>query len=488
MSSVMWTIGGVMAVAAIAAVFATSCLSVRLSSMKDEQLVQGGVDAWNTKKTEDARPYWEAIRDAETKSRYLSYFDKLDELESLQGAAVAAKPGEPARQEAAYDAFVAKYKAFPAELKLPADLKEGMRPVAVGIAKAKVRAGKMEAAQSFIKEAVSLFGDSPEYGALQKEMDAYARVQEQEREADRSYASAKGVEDFNAKIDAYEAAQAAYRKVESASASEMKKLGAGSDSILAAQSASLRKKRGAVRIEEERLVRDRGTTFKERIGEEFARQPEGNKLGNMGPEDILKFNEEIRANIESQYKDIIAFSDRFPSVIDKDMIRDIDLQKASLDARISQIEAEVRHAKDIASRGKAAMPLLIGLFNPVPGSKAEGEKSRPAVIRGKMAGEADYWWGMVSIEPGKMNDLVVTMKDGKAVEVYAENTLSGTQIKKKKLPDLVSKGSRIGNSWPVLNAGAVLKNGQYYIKISSNGNPSYSGEVVVYSSFISRVR
>ena len=90
--------------------------------------------------------------------------------------------------------------------------------------------------------------------------------------------------------------------------------------------------------------------------------------------------------------------------------------------------------------------------------------------------------------PFSTRSSVWTMKDGKAVEVYAENTLSGTQIKKKKLPDLVSKGSRIGNSWPVLNAGAVLKNGQYYIKISSNGNPNYSGEVVVYSSFISRVR
>lgn len=488
MSSVKRPVWGVMALVATAAILATSCLSVRLSSMKDDQLVKAGVDAWNAKKAEDARPYWEALRDPETKSKYLGYFDKLDELESLQGAAAAVRPGDSSKRESAYDAFVAKYKAFPAELKLPADMKDGMRPVAVGIATAKVRAGKMEGAKSFIKDAVSLFGDSPEYAVLQKEMDAYARVQAQEREADKSYSSARDSEDFNAKIDAYEAAIADYRKVESASASEMKKLGVGSDSILAAQSAALKKKRGAVRIEMERLVRDRGNTFKERIGEEFARVPEGNKLGNMGSEDILKFNEEIRANIESQYKDIIAFSDRYPSVIDKDMIKDIDLQKASLDARISQIEAEVRHAKDIASRGKAAMPLLIGLFNPVPGTKAEGEKSRPAVIRGKMAGEADYWWGMVSIEAGKMNDLVVTMKDGKVVEVYAENTLSGTQIKKKKLPDLVSKGSRIGNSWPVLNAGAVLKNGQYYIKISSNGNPSYSGEVVVYSSFISRVR
>ncbi|MFA6507679.1 MAG: hypothetical protein WCT14_16375, partial [Treponemataceae bacterium] len=148
----------------------------------------------------------------------------------------------------------------------------------------------------------------------------------------------------------------------------------------------------------------------------------------------------------------------------------------------------VRHAKDIESRGKAAMPLLIGLFNPVPGSKAEGEKSRPAILRGKIAKDADYWWGMISIESGKMNDLVVTMKDGKEIQVYAENTLSGTQIKKKKLANLINRGSKIGNSWPVLNAGTTLNNGQYYLRISENGNPAYSGDVVVYSSFISRMR
>jgi hypothetical protein len=265
-------------------------------------------------------------------------------------------------------------------------------------------------------------------------------------------------------------------------------LAAASDSPLQAQAAKLKKKRGNVRIEMERLIRDRGNSFKERIGEEFARQPESAKVGNMGPEDILKFNEDVRANIEKQYEEMVAFSENYPSVIDKDMLRDIDQQKKGLDDKIETVAAEVKHAKDIASRGKAAMPLLIGLFNPVPGSKAEGEKSRPAVLRGKVDGEAAYWWGMVSIDAGKMNDLVVTLKDGKEVQVYSENTLSGSRIKKDKLPDLVSKGNKIGNSWPVLNAGSLLKNGQYYVRIMGNANPSYSGEVVVYSSFISRMR
>jgi len=473
---------------ALAALLATSCLSVRLSTMKDDQLDQAGVDAWNAKRPEDARPYWEAMRDPAAKERRLASYDRLAELEGLREAALALPPAESAKQEEAFRGYVAQYKAFPAELKLPADMKESLRPLTVDVAKAKVKAQKMDAATAFIKDAVAFLGDSSDYDPMRREIEAYGRVQAQERAADKVYADAKSTEDFNAKIDAYEGAIAEYRKVESASAAEIKKAGAGPDSGLAAQSASLKKKRGAVRIEMERLVRERGNTFKERIGEEFARQPEASKVGKMGPEDILAFNEEIRANIEKQYKDIIEFSERYPSVIDKDMVRDIDKQKKDLDDRIAQVAAEVRHAKDIASRGHAAMPLLIGLFNPQPGSKAEGEKSRPAVIRGTMKGDADYWWGMVSIESGKMNDLVVTLKDGKEVQVYAENTLSGSKIKKNKLPDLVSRGNKIGNSWPVLNAGSVLKDGQYYVRIMGNGNPSYSGEVVVYSSFISRMR
>lgn len=465
-----------------------SCMSVRLSSMKDDELVKAGVKAWNTQKYEDARPYWEAIRDPALKAKYLGYFDAETEVENLEQKAIASKGGAAADEQKAYNSFVEKYSAFPKELSLPSDIKGNLKPVAVEIAQSKVKAVKFEEARSFIKDATALWGDDPAYDKLQKEMDAYGRIQAEERSASRSYDNAKSVQEFNAQIDAYESAIAAYQKVENDSAAEMKKLGSGSDSCLAVQASSLRKKRGAVRIERDRLVRERGDSFKDRIGEEFARVPDGNKLGNMSAEDILNYNKQIRANIEDQYKDIMAFSQRYPSIIDKDMIKDIDAQKASLDQRISQIDAEVRHAKDIASRGKALMPLMIGLFNPAPASKAEGQKSRPAELKGNMSGDADYWWGMVSIDRGQMNDLVITMKDGKEVQVYAENTLSGSQIKKKGLKNLVNRGSRIGNSWPVLNAGAVLPSGLYFIRVMSNGKPSYSGEVVVYKSFVSRVR
>mgnify|MGYP003521592773 CR=1 FL=1 len=56
------------------------------------------------------------------------------------------------------------------------------------------------------------------------------------------------------------------------------------------------------------------------------------------------------------------------------------------------------------------------------------------------------------------------------------------------LKDLVSRSSRVGNSWPVLNAGSQLKGTNYYFEVQKGKTENYSGEVVVCSSFITRMR
>ena len=144
--------------------------------------------------------------------------------------------------------------------------------------------------------------------------------------------------------------------------------------------------------------------------------------------------------------------------------------------------------KEIESRGKTVMPLMIGLFNPAPGSTKESQKSRPAKFSAKGQKGSEYWWGMVSIPKGQMNDLVITLKDNRTVRVFNENTKSGKLIEKNNIQDLVSRSSRVGNSWPVLNAGSQLKGSNYFFEIQKGKTDSYSGEVVVYSSFIVRMR
>jgi hypothetical protein len=87
-----------------------------------------------------------------------------------------------------------------------------------------------------------------------------------------------------------------------------------------------------------------------------------------------------------------------------------------------------------------------------------------------------------------MNDLVVTVNDNRVVRVFTENTKSGTLIERQKMKDLVNRAGRIGTSWPVLNAGSQLTTDKYFFEIQPGKTGSYEGEVVVYSSFMTRVR
>lgn len=56
------------------------------------------------------------------------------------------------------------------------------------------------------------------------------------------------------------------------------------------------------------------------------------------------------------------------------------------------------------------------------------------------------------------------------------------------MKDLVNRSAKVGNSWPVLNAGSQLTTNKYFFEIQKGKTPDYEGEVVVYSSFIVRMR
>jgi hypothetical protein len=250
----------------------------------------------------------------------------------------------------------------------------------------------------------------------------------------------------------------------------------------------LRKKRQDLAVEREKLLREQAYLYRERIGEEFARVPEKDKVGAMTLEELLSHQESVKASVEAAYDEMTRFAERYPQAADAEMMAEIEEQKKDLDAKIAQVNAEIRTAKEIASRGKVVMPIMIGLFNPQPGTTAEAKKSRPAIFQAKGARDNEYWWGMVSIPKLTMNDLVVTVNDSRTVRVFADNTKSGTLIEKNKMKDLVNRGYKVGNSWPVLNAGQQLATDKYFFEIQKGKTPNYEGEVVVYSSFIMRMR
>jgi hypothetical protein len=235
--------------------------------------------------------------------------------------------------------------------------------------------------------------------------------------------------------------------------------------------------------------------YRDRIGEEFARVPDEDKVGNMSLEELLEHQQSVKAGVEKAYQEMLRFAARYPEVADPEFMAKIDEQKKDLDAKIEQVNAEIRiaqenaaRARELASRGKVVIPVIIGLFNPEAGDTAEAKKSRPAVFRATGVGGDEYWWGMVAIPRGTMNDLVITVSDGREVRVFGENTKSGTLIQRRKMKDLVNRGYRMGNSWPVLNAGAQLPTEKYFFEIQQGKTSSYEGEVVVYDSFVVRMR
>jgi hypothetical protein len=477
------------AIALVAASLALSCATTPKSSVTpDEKLIAQGQSSWNSKGPESARPYWSELQDGAVRKTYVGYIDTYAELMKGLDDAAAVGIDDQSRFLTAFESAEKTYSSFPGELKLPEEAKTKAVRIAADRARALLDAKKPQAARELAQSALSAFGESTELTALEKEAEILIASQKSEGEADAALSKARGRDDFYAKIGGYQDAIAAYAKAGSSLSENAKGAGATDSKAVAAQSARLEKKGQDARIEMERRLRERQYSFKDRIGEEFAKVPAGDKLGSMSLDEILAYQEGIKANVEKDYQEMKDFGEKFPAVIDKDMLKEVEDQKDALDQRIAQVQAEIRTAKDIASRGKTVMPVMIGLFNPVPGDKKGDQKSRPAVFRGTSRGGSDYWWGMAAIPKGTLNDLVVSVNGDRTVRVFAENTKSGARIGEKGVKDIVNKGYKVGNMWPVLNAGSQLASGNYFFEVQGGKTADYDGEVVIYSSYIARVR
>ncbi len=473
-----------------------SCESMKFSMMKDDELIAGGVKEWNAGKLEAARAYWSNIKAADVKNHWMGRLDQEAAIEKNIDAAAALPVTAEPPLVAAWNTAVKSYNDFPSDLKLPAELKTQLAPVAKAVVRLRLNANKIAGARDFMKSSGDFLGGAVDYAPENKELAAIADFRAREKVADDLVAAARSKDSLDDKIDSYEAAIAEYGKVEVAMADIQKAGNYPAGSIIALASDTERRKRANTRNEMEKTLRDTAYSFKDRIGEEFARQPDPDKIGNMTLDDILAFNQQTKANIDSLQAEVVAFAAKYPRVIDKDMLKDVETQKQDLLARIAVVTAEIDKAKkdaavaaEIASRGKAVLPMLIGMFNPVPGAKGPDQKSRPAKFKGTVNNAPDYWWGMVEIPKGVMNDLVVTVDDSRPVRVFNDNTKSGKEIDSKKLKDLVNRQYKVGNSWPVINAGAQLPSGKYFFELGkTNDDGKYSGDAVVYSSFVVRMR
>ena len=484
--------------AAAAVMLLASCGTIdgsRTEATRDEEAVAQGTAAWNQKGPAAAKPYWDEIEDETVLATYTGYLQSFDSGSEYLAEAGSAGAKDEARALASYEKARELLAGLPEDLELPAETRARGIAVAEGRMRSLIAADKLSKARELGGAAVRTFGASQAIEAMDAEIDVVSASRKRETDADAARSRVREAADFDGKIAALEAATRAYAGAGARLAEDAAKARVSESPGVAREASRLRRKRQDLAVEREKLLRERAYVYKDRIGEEFARVPDKDKVGNMTLEELLEHQQSVKAGVEAAYDEMTRFAARYPEVADPEMTAEIEEQKKDLDAKIAQVNAELRtaqenaaRARELASRGKVVMPVMIGLFNPEPGSAAEAKRSRPAVFQARGVEGDEYWWGMVAIPRGTMNDLVITVSDSRQVRVFVENTQSGRLIERRKMQDLVNRGYRVGNSWPVLNAGAQLPTDKYFFEVQRGKTPTYEGEVVVYSSFVVRMR
>ncbi|WP_147614138.1 hypothetical protein [Treponema pectinovorum] len=469
--------------------FVVSCASTGMSA--DEQAIERGVTAWNSREPAAASAYWKDIVDAKLQKKYLNYVTLYQAGVEALNSSDSVKSTNESKLLSLATTALDKFSALDPQLTIPADVSEKGAVLTSARVDKLLAAEKIAQARNMYNSAVKVYGENDSLAAVKKELDVVNSIVAKKDSLNAQAAKAMEMSDFDAKIASLDSTIESFKQGEGELTSVAAKSGTSSTAGVSNNIRSFRNARQDLIVRRESVIREKAYEYKDAIGEEFARQPEGEGSGKNGSftlEEILAHYKSVEANINTKYDELLTFSSKYPKEIGKDIIDDINAQKNDLQAKIAQINKEIAYKKEVESRGKTVLPLMVGLFNPAPGSTAESKKSRPAKFSATKQKDSEYWWGMVSIPKGQLNDLVITLKDNRTVRVFNENTKSGKLIEKNNMKDLVNRAYKVGNSWPVLNAGSQLTTDKYFFEIQKGKTDSYSGEVVVYSSFVVRMR
>lgn len=482
-------------------IFLQSCASNKVieTSQSQEDIIdvyiQKGMDAWNTKDPSFAIDYWSKISDATLQKDYLNYVYSYQEgVNELDTVYVLDTPSEIQLLESCRT-VLSLFSVIDASLILPVDTIERGTDLACKCIDNLLVSEKIDEAEKLYNSAVKVYGNNEKLRISKKEYEIVRYIMGQKEEIKKEYDKANISGNLDIKIKEYDNTYSLYKTAEINADSKINESKVGDISGVIKARKSLRSLGQNIKIAREKVIREKAYTYREKISDAFSRKPTAGtgKKGAVTSEDILSLYRSIQREIEGLYAELTEFRNSYPDTIGHDIMDEIKTQKNTLNLEISKITKEVQNQKEIASRGKSVFPVMIGLFNSEVGQSDDNKKSKPATFSANDASKDEYWWGMIEIPNGVMNDLVITLKDNRTVRVFNENTNNGKNIAKKdndtkKLHDLVNQNSRIGNSWPVLNAGKQLNSNVYYFEVQKGKTESYSGEAVIYSSFITRMR
>ena len=459
------------------------CETVEVEDGVDPNIA-GGIKAWNSKNPEKARAWWLDIEDAKAQKKWLGYIATFDEgvtaLENVETVTSESKKLTQVKKA------MTKFQALDKDLKLPGNVvKKGVAATAPRIY-GLLEGGDPTAARKLYNTAKSVYGDHSEFDVENDKITVVNAVNAKRADLKAAVDAANAIEDVDEKIEAYNKlitkSSAAQRDVNSTIA----KSGFGDVKAVVDAKTKFTKIGQDVTIKRQAAIREKAYDYKERISEVFARQMPTNGSGKNGAltnKEILGHYSSVDGDMEKIYAQLLEFQKLYPNEIDMGIINDINAQKKTLKSKIEVVQKEVAREEEIASRGKYVG--IIGLFNP---DSRDKKKSRPAKFSGSTALRPDYLWGMVDVAKGAKNDLVIKVSDNRPVAVYNKNTKSGSQIKALGLQNLVSMKYQSGTSWPVINVTQALGGSVFYIEVGKGSTAQYTGEAIIYDSFISRSR
>ena len=432
---------------AVSLVFALSCVTSKPSAptpVGDDEIIRAGALLFAEGKITEAEIAWSGIPDSAKRSLYVSF------AEAYAGYDAAVSKIERTLPEAGPEAALA------AIAKLGESGESGRLPAAPqGIGTPDPRDTRARLARVGGEAGKALSG----------------RAAEREKAADVELESARSGKAKESAVSAGKAAEGF--------AAAGKLFRDASEWMPEAASEALRVEAKAQSADELRnaIVKRSLLSFSERMGEVFARSP--SSAGKLGDKELLAFNAETAAMISSGLSNFELMVSEYPDLLDPSTIDRLRDSARGLSARFARIETVIKAVKD---RGKPVMPIIIGIFNPEPD---DPQRSRPASFSGDSASGSEWWWGIADIPKGLAQDLVVTMSDPRPVRIYAAGLGSSG---KRPASDLVNPLFRVGNSWPVLNAGARLDSGVFHIEVGPGRSEAYSGQAVIYKSFMMRTR
>lgn len=476
----------ILAVAALVALGSTftSCASSDVDT--GDPAITKGIEAWNRKGASTARDYWEKIADEKTKQKYLNYITLYDKGVAALDSTDSIKASQEAKLLSAVNTAINNFSKLDPNLDLTQEVCDKGAAVTAPRIDKLLEQEKVAEAKKLLKSAKSVYGSYPELDAVGKEVDAVNNIATKKAALKESVEKAKEIEDVDDKINAFQSLADSLPSKQKEVSDIASKSGVGSTNAVKVAVKGYNNVCQDVIGERKLAIREKAYEYKEQIGDVFSRETPttgSGKGGSVTNQDILNHYTSVKKDMNTVYTQLLDFQKKYPEEIDANVIKDINNQKATLESKIAVVEKEIAKEKEIASRGKYIG--MIGLFN---ASSGDAKKSKPAKFSGNTAKTEDYLWGIADIPAGEMNDLVITLKDNRTIHVYNQNTKSGKQIEKLKLQDLISRQNKVGNSWPVMNAREALNGSIFYIQVEQGKSAEYSGEAVIYSSFITRSR